>query len=377
MFGSPIELFRLAGIPIRLDRSWFAIAVLVVWSLAAGFFPAAQPGLAPAAYWAMGVAGALGLFGSIVVHELFHAIVARRHRIPMGGITLFIFGGVAEMEAEPETPRAEWRMAIAGPIASVVIAVAAFGAAELVSALAPLRGTAVRSVLRYLGAINGVLAAFNLLPAFPLDGGRLLRAALWRRRGDLRWATRVAAAVGRGFGVALMVLGGVRVIFGDLLGGVWSFLLGGFLGRAAAGSYQQLLVRRALHGTPVSRFMTPDPVTVPPETTIEQLVEGYMYKYHRGVLPVAADGRLLGCISSDQVKAVPREEWPGRRVADLMRPCAPENSVAPETDAMDALALMTRTRQPGLLVRRNGHLAGIVALRDLLDFFALKVELEP
>ena len=305
MFGSPIELFRLAGIPIRLDRSWFAIAILVVWSLATGFFPVAQPGLTPAAYWVMGAAAALGLFGSIVVHELFHAIVARRHHIPMGGITLFVFGGVAEMQAEPETPRAEWRMAIAGPLASIAIAGVAFGAAELASAFEPLRGTtAVRSVLRYLAAINGLLAAFNLLPAFPLDGGRLLRAVLWRRRGDLRWATRVASRAGRGFSLVLMGLGGVRVLLGDLLGGVWSFLLGSFLGRAATGSYQQLLVRHALRGTPVSRFMTPDPVTVPPEITVGELVEEYVYKYHHKLFPVVADGRLLGCISTNQIKAL-------------------------------------------------------------------------
>jgi CBS domain-containing protein len=183
--------------------------------------------------------------------------------------------------------------------------------------------------------------------------------------------------VGRGFSFALMAWGGVRVLSGDLLGGVWLFLLGGFLGRAAAASYEQLLMRRALQGSPVSRFMMPDPVTVPPETTIEELVDGYVYRYHHRLFPVAADARLLGCISTEQIKTVPRGDWRQRRVGELVVACAPENSVAPDTDALEALTLMTRTRQPRLLVRRNGQLAGIVTLRDLLDFFTLKAELEP
>ncbi len=372
MFGTRIELFRLFGVPIRLDMSWFIVAALVVWSLATGAFPALHPGLAPATYWLMGLAGALGLFASIVVHELFHVLVARRQQIPMRGITLFIFGGVAEMGGEPASAGAELRMAAAGPLASIGIALLGFALAGAFGATWPVPAV----VLRYLALLNGVLALFNLLPALPLDGGRIFRALLWTQKRGLAGATRIAARTGEGFSVAFMAAGAIALLFGGLLTGMWWVLIGLFLRRASTASYQQVLLRQALAGEPVRRFMTANPVSVPADVSIAQLVEHYIYKYHHTLFPVVADGRLIGCVTTGEVKRVPRAEWAQHTVGSVGIPCGVDNTIAPDADALQAIALMTRTGRPRLMVVADGQLVGIVTLKDLLEFFALKLELE-
>lgn len=374
MFGTRIELFKLFGIPIRLDTSWFLVAALVVWSLATGAFPYMRPGLSPGVYWAMGVAGAVGLFSSIVIHEFFHAMVARRNQIPMRGITLFVFGGVAEMEAEPGSARAELRMAAAGPLASIALALIGFGFADAVRGIWP---ASVVLVIEYLALLNGVLAGFNLLPAFPLDGGRIFRAALWAWKKDLGWATRIASRTGSGFSLAFIAAGVVAVLFGNLVTGMWWVLIGIFLRRASTASYQQVLLRQALAGEPIRRFMTPDPVSVPTGTTVAELVESYIYKYHHTLFPVVDDGRLVGCVTTRQVKGVPRDDWLRRTVGSLGTPCGPENTIAPDADALEAITVMRRTGQSRLMVVEGSRLLGIVTLKDLLEFFALKLELEP
>ena len=216
MFGKRIPLFNLFGFEIRLDWSWIIIAVLITWTLAAGVFPATYPDLQPSTYWSMGVIAALALFGSIILHETAHAAVARRYGLPINGITLFVFGGVAEMEREPDSPGVEFLMAVAGPVASYLIALACYLATSG-SAGAGLPVSVV-GVLGYLALINAVIATFNLAPAFPLDGGRILRAGLWRWKGDLRWATQITSAIGSGFGLLLIVLGVWRVLVGDFVG---------------------------------------------------------------------------------------------------------------------------------------------------------------
>ena len=367
-----LRLFSFRGIPIRLDASWFPIAVLIAWSLAAQLFPAWHAGLPRATYWTMGIAGALGLFGSIVAHELSHALVARRNGTPIEGITLFVFGGVAEMGAEPPSAKAELTMAIAGPLVSVVIG----GAALAASALGAGWPAPVVAVLAYLGVVNLVLAAFNLIPAFPLDGGRVLRAVLWRRHRNLVRATATAARFGTGFAALLMVLGGARVVFGDLLGGVWFFLIGMFLRRAADTSYQQVVVRGALADEPVRRFMTVGPITVRPDLTLAEFLDGYVYRYHHKLFPVQDNGRLLGAISTDELRGVPRGEWPNRTVGAVTVPLSDATTVTPDTAALQALGRMRQTGRSRLLVVDDGHLAGVLSVRDLLDFLALKLELE-
>ena len=374
MFGAQVTLFELLGFKVKVDASWVLLALLVTWSLAEGFFPAFYEGMPPATYWWMGVAGMIGLFFSLVFHELSHSLVAKRYGLPIRGITLFIFGGVAEMEEEPRSPKAEFLMAIAGPIASFLLALTFYGFSVFGEALGLPR--TVVGVTRYLALINGMLATFNLLPAFPLDGGRVLRSALWRWKSDLRWATHVAAQSGSGFGMLLIVLGLINVLTGNFVPGMWWFLLGLFLRGAAATSYRQLMTRRALEREPVRRFMTPEPMTVPPETTLRELVEDHIYRYHHDLFPVTEDLRLLGYVSTRQVKQVPREKWDRVRVREVIVPCSPLNTIGPDEDALKVLALIQRTGNSRLMVVDDGRLVGVIALKDMLAFLLLKMDLE-
>jgi CBS domain-containing protein len=234
----------------------------------------------------------------------------------------------------------------------------------------------VTAVLGYLGLLNGALALLNLLPAFPLDGGRLLRAILWGWRGNLRQATQVSAGIGSGLGLLLIGLGVVSVLNGAIFG-VWIFVLGLFTRNAATASYQQLLLRRTLEGEPVSRFMHPDPVTVPRAISVLELVQGYIYRYHFKMFPVVDDaGRLLGCVTSRHVRSLPREDWDRQTVGALAERCSPENTVQANTDAMEALSRMSRTGASRLMVVEGDRLLGILSLKDLLRFLSLKMELE-
>lgn len=374
MFGRKIQLFSLFGFKVGIDLSWLFLAVLVTWSLATGLFPYYFKGFSTSAYWWMGVAGALGLFVSIVFHEFCHSLVARHFGLPMKGITLFIFGGVAEMEDEPSSPKVEFLMAIAGPLSSVFLA----GVAYVASRLGTSAGWpgAVIGVIRYLAWLNLVLAAFNLIPAFPLDGGRVLRSILWRIKGNLRWSTRIASAFGSGFGLLLIVLGVVDFIGGAFVTGVWYFLIGMFIRSASAMSYQQLLTRSALAGEQVDRFMQDQPVVVSAATSVDDLVNNYFYRYHYKMFPVSNGDGLLGCVTSRQVRELPREEWSRHTVGELLVPCSPGNMVSPHTTALRALTLMSRTGNSRLLVVEQGHLYGIITLKDMLKFLALKIDLE-
>lgn len=369
------RLFRIFGFDVKLNLTWLLLALLITWTLAVGFFPADYPGLTQRIYWWMGVAGAVGILFSIVFHELTHALVARRYGLPIKGITLFIFGGVAEMEEEPLSPKVEFLMAVAGPLASLVLA-AVFHQFERF-AEAQAWYTAVVGVAHYLTLVNLAVAVFNLVPAFPLDGGRMLRAALWHWYDDLHRATRIASHIGSGFGVALMILGGLSFIQGAFIAGMWWLLIGAFLRMAATAGYRQLLVRNILSDQPVSRFMSSEPVTVAPALPLDELLENYVYRHHHKLFPVVENGRLLGCITTRSLRDIPADDRAQRTVADLMAPCSPENTVAPGTDTLELLGAMRRpdagTRY---MVVEGGRLLGVVSLRDLMDFISLKLELD-
>ncbi|MEW6117467.1 MAG: site-2 protease family protein [Nitrospirota bacterium] len=371
MFGKGIKLFKLFGFEVKIDASWIIIAVLVTLTLAVGVFPFSYKGLSSGIYWAMGIIGALGLFASIIFHEFFHSIVARKYGLPMKGITLFIFGGVAEMEDQPQNAKTEFFMALAGPLSSIALGFIFQGVLEIISGLP----VYISGVLAYLSFINFVLAGFNLLPAFPLDGGRILRSALWHWKGNLRWATRIASQLGSLFGLFLVLIGVLNVFQGNAVGGIWFFLIGMFIRNASQMSYQQVLLRKVLEGEPVSRFMQKNPVTVAPSTSVEQFVEDYFYKYHFKMFPVANNGDLSGCVSIDEVKSIPREQWSRSAVGELVHACSPDNTIALEADAMKALAHMSKTGNDKLVVVKDGHLEGIVTQNDILRFFTAKMEL--
>jgi Zn-dependent protease len=374
MFGKKIPLFNLFGFKVGIDATWFILAVLVTWSLAKGAFPHYFPGFSNAVYWWMGVAGVLGLFVSIVFHEFCHSLVARKFALPMKGITLFVFGGVAEMNKEPENAKAEFFMAIAGPISSVLLAGMFFiihSAGQTFNWPEPVNG-----VLVYLGWLNVILAGFNMIPAFPLDGGRVLRSILWAIKGNLRWATRISSGLGAGFGLFLMIMGIISFIGGNFIGGLWYFLIGIFIRGASQISYRQLLIKNVLVGEPISRFMVADVVTAPPSITVYDLIEDYFYKYHYKMFPVTNNGTLKGCVTTKQIKELSRENWATSRVSDIVKPCSEENTISPDADAMKALSLMNSTGNSRLMVIEGNKLLGVISLKDMLKFMTLKLDLE-
>jgi Zn-dependent protease len=374
MFGKTVTLFRIFGFEVKVDWSWLILGALIVWSLATGLFPGWYKGLERSDYWIMGVAGAVGLFLSIVFHELWHSLIARRFGLNMRGITLFLFGGVSEMADEPPSPKAEFFLAVAGPLSSVGLAAVLLASSYLLRGQGPM--TPVTGVLNYLGFLNLVLAGFNLIPAFPLDGGRVLRAVLWGTWNDIRRATRGASSIGAGLGAGLMFLGVVQFFMGRSVGGIWTFVIGMFVRSTARSSYRQLVFRRALEGVPVKKFMVADAVTVVPATSVEKLVEDYVYKYHFKMYPVVDGGKLAGCVTIDQVKDLPREAWASHEVGELARACSAENTIGPDEDVLKALALMQRTGRSRLMVADGDKLAGVISLKDIMGYIALKLDLE-
>lgn len=369
------RLFRLFGFDVKLNLTWLLLALLITWTLAAGLFPASYPELTQDVYWWMGLAGAVGILFSIVFHELSHSLVARYYGLQIKGITLFIFGGVAEMQEEPVSPRVEFLMAVAGPVASVLLALVFFLFERMVTAMD--WSTAVTGVSHYLAMVNMIVAIFNLVPAFPLDGGRMLRAVLWHWNRSLQRATYIASQFGSGFGLALMILGGIAFIQGNFIAGMWWVLIGAFLRMAANASYQQLLVSEMLSDKPVRRFMNDNPITVPTGITIEQWLNDYVYHYHLKMFPVIDGANLLGCVTTDSAKKIPREQWPEKTIDDLITPCSPDNTVSPDTDAAKVLADMVQTdANSRYMVVENDRLVGMISLKDLRSYIAMKLELE-
>jgi len=368
------RLFRIFGFDIKLNLTWLLLALLITWSLGAGLFPVDYPGLSQLTYWWMGVAGAVGILFSIVFHELSHSLVGRHFGLSIKGITLFIFGGVAELQEEPVSPKVEFLMAVAGPIASLVLAFV-FWRLEIL-ALAREWPIPLIGVAHYLALVNLVLAVFNLLPGFPLDGGRMLRAALWYWTNDLRRATYTASRIGSGFGIAFMILGGLAFIQGNVIGGMWWLLIGAFLRTAANTAYRQTLVSELLGDKPVRQFMQDRPVSVPPNLSIQQWLDEYVYHYHFKMFPVQDNDRLLGCVRTRDIKALPRDQWTQTPLARLITPPSNDNSVSPDTSASRLISRMTRSGHTRFMVVDEGRLVGVIALKDLSEFIALKIEIE-
>jgi len=367
MFANRIDLFRVFGIRLSLDLSWFLIAIFLVWSLATGYFPWAAPGLDTAAYWWMGAAGTIGLFVSIVLHELAHAVVARRFDIPIAGITLFLFGGVAEMEDEPPTPRSEFWMAIAGPIASFAIAACLALIVQAAGGVSQPVG-AVVATIAYLAVINLALAVFNLIPAFPLDGGRMLRAALWWWKEDLSWATRIAAASGMVFAIILIALGVMNTLFGAFVSGLWQMLIGFFLYNAAGATQASTELRQQLAGVRVSRVMSRDVISVEAGASVSELVEDYFFRHHDKSFPVREDGRLVGCVRLRDVNDVEREAWSRTKVRDVMQPRSALAVATPDMPVLEALSQMSESGDGRLLVVSGDALQGIVTADDVMSY---------
>jgi len=373
MFGKSIRLFSLLGFDVKIDISWLLLAFLITWSLAQGLFPYYFKDLPSSTYWWMGIFGALGLFFSIIFHELSHSLVARTFGLPIKGITLFVFGGVAHMEEEPPSAKAEFLMAIAGPVSSIALGLIFF---ILRAAGRSALSVPVTGVFGYLAFINWILAGFNLLPAFPLDGGRVLRSVLWKWKKNISWATRISSRIGTIFGFVLIAMGVIQFFSGNLIGGIWWFMIGLFLQNAARMSYQQLVTRQALEGETVRNLMIKDPITVTPSMTIRELIEDYVYRYHYKMFPVIEGETLIGCITTRHLREIPKDQWTTRTIGEVVSKCSTENTTTPETDVIKVLSSMNRTRNSRLMVVEGDKLVGLIALKDIMNFLSIKLDLD-
>lgn len=354
------RLGRIAGIEIGANWSWLVVVALVLWSLAGSVFPGAVAGLSGAAYWGMAAVAALAFFASILLHELGHALVARREGVAIDGITLWLFGGVARLRGRLPSPRAEFRIAVAGPLVSAVIA----GTLLLVAELAPLPRP-VESVVFWIGSINVLLLAFNLLPALPLDGGRILHAALWARRGDLVRATRLGAAIGRAFGWLMIAAGIAAAVSGVATGGIWLALIGLFVSAAARAEAEQVIARERLAGLHVEDVMVEDPVSVGPDETIGEVIDRVVRRRPHSTYPVVDHGSPVGLLPFRSVAETPHREWDERTVRDRMLPRGEVPIVPDDEDAADALEELARHPVAHALVVHGGRLAGLLSLGDL------------
>jgi Zn-dependent protease len=372
MFSARIRLFSLLGFRVSIDISWFFLAFYLIYTLSTRYFPIELPHQPLKLYLAMGVAGAAGLFFSIILHELAHAMVARGFGLPIGGITLFIFGGVAELRHEPKTPRSEFWVAIAGPVSSIVIAGLCFAAQTGAEAagLEPLM-----KVLEFLALTNTVLALFNLVPAFPLDGGRILRSILWWRMGNIRRATRIAALCGTIFAIVLVVTGLSQILTGNTLGGTWQILIGIFLAAAASQARNQANASLNLKGVSVADLMDRAPLAVSPDITVETLVHDYIYRLNRKFIIVAEDGQAHGYAGPAQIKNIPQEHWRDTFVRAIAASFTHDTAISPSAPAIDALRKLQSNGIGNLAVLEGSKLVGTVSETNFVNYFSVREEL--
>ncbi len=355
-----LTLARIAGIRVGVHWSWAVVFALIVWTLYSAIFPGQNEGLSDATYMAMAVVAAVVFFASLLAHEFGHALVARREGMPIDGITLWLFGGVARFRGMFPSAGAEFRIAVGGPLVSLVLA-AAFVLLAWLGNLPP----AVDGVLAWLGYINLVLLAFNLLPALPLDGGRVLRSALWAAKGDFARATRVAAAIGRGFGFLLIAGGLFLFIFQGAFSGAWLAFIGWFLLSAASAEDRFLLTREALGDLRVRDVMVRRPVTTTPDETLGSFIDELVWNRRYTTYPVVEAGRAIGLLPFRCVAAVPRDQWEERRVRDCMLPLERVPVVREDDELMEAAATLSEDDVRRALVLEDGRLLGLLSVTDV------------
>jgi Zn-dependent protease/predicted transcriptional regulator len=376
MLRGGIPIGKAFGISLRLHYSWFIIFALITWLLAANYFPATQPNWSLTEKIGAGLLTSVLFFGSVLLHELMHSIVALREGIQIESITLFILGGVSQMKGEPKTARDEFRMAGVGPLTSLVLGGIFYG---IYFALRGAAGGAEQfgaAIALYLGYINVLLGVFNLIPGFPLDGGRVLRSLLWWRGRSLQRATRTASTIGRIFGF-LFIFGGIWLIFTvDFLTGIWLILIGWFLQSAAAGSYQQTMLQEMLKGHVASEVMSQECMMVPPDITIERLVNENILTSGRRCFPVVSDGNAEGLITMHNIKAVPRELWATKLVREAMTPLDGVKSVGPNEDLNTVMQLMAQHDINQLPVIYEGKVVGMIGRDNIINFVNTRAELQ-
>ena len=366
-----IPVVRLLGIPVSLDYSWFLIFALLTWVLASGYFPSEFHDWSAVQYWLTGAVTAALFFVSLLLHELGHSAVALRFRIHVQGITLFIIGGVARIGAEPPSAAAEFLIALAGPLVSLVIALALFLLLPLLAGLPPLLGVA-----KYLAYMNLAVALFNLVPGYPLDGGRVLRAVIWAVTRNVQRATAIAASVGRGFALLFILVGVWQVVTGNLLGGLWITFIGWFLDGAARAQVAQAALATLLAGRTVAQAMSVQCPSVPQDATLQQVVDEHILGAGRRCVLVSRGERTVGLLTVHQIKQVPQAQWATSTAGQAMLGLEGARFTSPETPLYMALQLMDRDGVNQLPVLAAGRVVGMLSREDVIAYLRALQELE-
>jgi Zn-dependent protease/CBS domain-containing protein len=364
LFQGAWKIGTIMGIPIRMHFSWLIVFGLITWSLSTFYFPKAAPDLPTASYWIKGALAALMLFFSVAFHELAHSFVAKKYKISIESITLFIFGGVAQMKGEPPHPKAEFRIAIAGPLSSLFLS-AVFFFLSLNTA------GGVKSLFAYLAQLNMIIGIFNLIPGFPMDGGRVLRSIIWERKKNFFYATQKASGIGRTIALFFIFLG-IFSAFRGIPGGLWLMLIGWFLYTAAQASYQQSTLQESLSGVRVRDIMVSDLITVRPSLSLEEIVNGYFLRYGYGGFPVVEEGKYLGMITLKEIKDVPKNAFEDTRVKEVYLAHKKQWEISPEEDAMKALERMVTEDTGRLIVKEGETIVGLITRNGIAKYVQIK-----
>jgi len=365
-----IPLGRILGIPIGLDYSWFVIFALLTWMLAGSYYPAEFKDWPPMLYWFVGAVTAILLFGSVLLHELGHSVVALWYRVPVRSITLFLFGGVAQIGAEPPSAIAEFFIAIAGPLVSLALALLFYAVQPLVAGMEPLFG-----LTKYLAYINLALVFFNLIPGYPLDGGRVFRAIVWAITGNMRRATLIAASAGRFFAFVFIFAGIWQMLKGNFGGGVWTAFIGWFLDNAASAQIQQVMFQGLLAGHRVSQAMSAHCAAIPADLTLQQLVDEHILASGQRCFLVNRGDNTVGLMTLHRIKEVPRSEWAMTTAAQVMLPLEQLKRIDPDTELWAALQKMDRDGVNQLPVTQDHHVIGMLSREDVITFLRTVQEL--
>jgi Zn-dependent protease/CBS domain-containing protein len=366
-----LKIGKIGGIEVFIHWSWLFIFILITWSFATGILDRFYPGWSAGQRWLAGAIISLVFFLSLLLHELAHSLLARRRGIEVRDITLFVLGGVSSLKGEPQTPQDEFAIAIVGPLTSLLLG-ALFGAGW---AVLRFWSAGIAGVSAQLAVINAVLAAFNMLPGFPLDGGRVFRSLIWRRNKNLLAATRSAARLGEVFAYGLMGVGVVFFFWGQLISGIWFFMLGMLLRGASAGSYQQMLAQVTLSGATAADAASRDCQAVPPDLSLEQLVDSYVLSHNVRCFPVQAGEELLGLVTLDDIRKVPRDQWPLTSVFKTMTAFERLHTVPPQEDLRHVLQIMSEVDVNQVPVVEGRRLVGLVSRSDILRLIQIRREL--
>ena len=373
MFTSGFKLLRVLGIPIYVNYTWFIVFSLVVYTLAVSYFPYFGPYYEPVIRWMMAFVAAIMLFSSILLHELSHSYVAQRQGIRIKSITLFIFGGIAQMVGESRTPSGEMKIAAAGPALSLFLSgIFWFIVFVLKRDMAT---SPVLAISYFLASTNMMLAVFNLIPGFPLDGGRMLRAFIWKRTNNLNKATLITSRIGKGFAILLIILGLWDILQGVFISGLWLIFVGMFLQQAADQGYRQTLLHRTLSSVKIRDIMVSPAIVVDDNMTLDHIVNGFFFRYRFNSFPVISGDSMAGTISIHDIKGVDKEKWPFTIARDIMYTKIADFTISPESGALEALDKMLDTHRGRLVVLENGRVAGIISQRDIMQMLKLKADL--